>query len=44
VYARRFDKFGTALGAPFRVDAHPARNSTAPAISINTLGEIVVVW
>lgn len=44
VFARRFNRFGDALGDEFQVNQHTLRNQLFPAISHDSAANFVVAW
>lgn len=45
IYARRFNRFGAALGPEFRVnDTNEKEYNSAPAVAMDSLGNFVITW
>ncbi|MBX7166063.1 MAG: putative Ig domain-containing protein [Pirellulales bacterium] len=44
VYAQRYDRYGGAIGTPFRVANTTSGNQSAPAVGMDSLGSFVVAW
>lgn len=44
VYARQYDRFGTPVASPFRVNSTTANAQNAPAVALDAAGNFIVVW
>lgn len=42
IYAQRYDRYGSQIGSPFRVNTFTTGNQTAPAAAMDALGSFVV--
>ena len=44
IYARRYDRFGYALGREFQVNTTTAGDQQLPSVAMDTNGRFVIVW
>jgi Tol biopolymer transport system component len=44
IYAQRFDSSGVLSGSEFQVNTYTTSNQAQPAITIDSLGDFIIVW